>query len=308
MNWTETITTLLSQHRNPKNLAQPIALTRQQILSLLRHQIPPIAAPADWQAEATRALDELQAQGEILAGTGKRYCVAPPTVLALSQDNTDSLKFQGDRAYLSIVHQALRTTQSHQEILIRSQDCQVKGFNRIRDTLQARGIRLLTVLDSLQGLPYPHVPTLLRSPLEENPFITYSTIEQYVPQSLKSQTERWQLRSAQSTQRLEPQVLLKLPTGEYLWLCDGQFYELEPETAVLAMFAQDKATGQPLKIAWDEAQGRIQLQGTVLPSSYARWIWRLSDPDPERYRTRLVAPPYRPLVKQAITRLGCELV
>ena len=308
MNWTETITKLLSNHRNPQNLAQPLSLTRQQILSLIQHVISPNAVSSDWKTEASRALEELQAQGEILSGIGRRYCIAPPTVLTLSQEDTTSLRFQGDRAYLSLVHRALRTLQSNADVLIRSQDCQVKGFHRIKDTLQNIGVRLLTVLDSLQWLPHPHNPTLLRSPLEENPFITHPTIEQYVPQFLKNQTERWQSRSGQAAQSLETKTLLKLPTDEYLWLCNGQFYELEPDTAVLTMFAQDRASGSPLKIAWDEAQGRIQLQGIVLPSAHARWLWRLSEPDPERYRTRLVAPAYRPLVKKAFTRLGCELV
>jgi hypothetical protein len=308
MNWTETITALLSDHRNPQNPSQPLALKRQQIFSLLRHGLPPNTISENWQAEASRTLDELQAQGEILAGLGKRYCIAPPTILALSQIDTDSLKFQGDRAYLSLVHQALKTASSDQGILIRSQDCQVRGFDRIRDALQSIGVRFLTILDSLQGLPRPQQPTLLRSPLEENPFITYPTIDQYIPQFLRNQTERWQTCSGQSTQRLEPKTLFKLPTGEYLWLDNGKFYELEPETAVLAMFAQDQASKNPLKVAWDEAQGRVQLQGIVLPAQYARWLWRLSEPDPERYRTRLVAPAYRPSVKEAFARLGCELV
>jgi hypothetical protein len=308
MNWTETITTLLSHHRNPQNSSRPLALTRQQILSLLRHGISPDTISENWQAEASRTLEELQAQGEIVAGLGKRYCIASPTILALSQSNTDSLKFQGDRAYLSLIHQVLKTTSSDRGTLIRSQDCQVRGFDRIKDALQSVGVRFLTILDSLQGLPRPQQPTLLRSPLEENPFITYSTIEQYTPQFLKNQTERWQPCSGLSAQQLEPKTLFRLPTGEYLWLDNGKFYELEPETAVLAMFAQDQASKNPLKIAWDEAQGRVQLQSILLPDQYARWLWQLSEPDLERYRTRLVAPAYRPFVKEAFSRLGCELV
>jgi hypothetical protein len=303
MTWTTAITTLLSNHRQPQNLAQPLTLTRQQILGLLHYSAPP--SSTDWQIEASRALDELQAQGEILAGIGKRYCIASPTVLALSQDNTTSLRFQGDRAYLPIVHQALKTGQPKEEVLLRPQ---ISGFNRIQDALQNVGIRFLEISDSLQGLPCPCKPFVLRSPLEENPFVTYMEIDHYVPQSLKNQTERWQSRFSHSAKELTAESLLRFPTGEYIWSSKGQFYELEPETAVLTMFAQDVAAGHPLRIEWDENQGRANLQGVILPSAYARLLWRLSEPDPERYRTRLVPAAYRPLVKEAFTRLGCELV
>jgi hypothetical protein len=303
MTWTTAITTLLSNHRQPQNLAQPLTLTRQQILGLLHYSAPP--SSTDWQIEASRALDELQAQGEILAGIGKRYCIASPTVLALSQDNTTSLRFQGDRAYLPLVHQALKTGQSEEEVLLRPQ---ISGFNRIQDALQNVGVRFLEISDSLQGLPCPCKPFVLGSPLEENPFVTYMEIDHYVPQLLKNQTERWQSRFSHSAKELTAESLLRLPTGEYLWSSKGQFYELEPETAVLTMFAQDVAAGHPLRIEWDENQGRANLQGVILPSAYARLLWRLSEPDPERYRTRLVPAAYRPLVKEAFTRLGCELV
>lgn len=303
MTWTTAITTLLSSHRQPQNSVQPLTLTRQQILGLLHYCAPPNLA--DWQTEASGALDELQAQGEILAGIGKRYCIASPTVLALSQDNTTSLRFQGDRAYLPLVHQALKTGQSKEEVLLRPQ---ITGFNRIQEALHDVGVRFLEISDSLQGLPRPCKPIVLRSPLDENPFVTYMEIDQYVPQSQKKQTERWQSRFSHSAQELTTDSLLRLPTGEYLWLNNGQFYELEPETAVLAMFAQDTAAAHPLPIAWDEDQGRVHLQGVLLPSAYARLLWRLSDPDPERYRTRLVPAAHRPFVKEAFTRLGCELV
>lgn len=303
MTWTTAITTLLSNHRQPQNLAQPWTLTRQQILSLLHYSAPP--SSTDWQIEASRALDELHAQGEILSGMGKRYCIAFPTVLALSQDNTTSLRFQGDRAYLPLVHQALRTGQPKEDVLLRPQ---ISGFNRIQDALQNVGVRFLEISDSFQGLPCPCKPVVLRSPLDENPFVTYMEIDYYVPQSMKNQTERWQSRFSHSAQELATESLLRLPTGEYLWLNNGQFYELEPETAVLTMFAQDTAAAHPLPIAWDGDQGRVHLQEVILPSAYARLLWRLSDPDPERYRTRLVSAAQRPFVKEAFTRLGCELV
>ncbi|NJM75225.1 MAG: hypothetical protein HC852_04885 [Acaryochloridaceae cyanobacterium RU_4_10] len=303
MTWTTAITTLLSNHRQSQNSAQPLTLTRQQILSLLHYSAPPNST--DWQVEASRALDELQAQGEILAGMGKRYCIASPTVVALSQDNTTSLRFQGDRAYLPLVHQALKTGQAKEEVLLRPQ---ISGFNRIQDALQNVGVRFLEISDSLQGLPCPRKPIVLQSPLEENPFVAYMGIDHYVPKPLKNQMERWQPRSSHSAQKLMAESLLRLPTGEYLWLSNGQFYELEPEAAVFAMFAQDLAAENPLPIEWDENCGRVNLQGIILPGVYARWLWRLSEPDPERYRTRLVPAAHRPFVKEAFTRLGCELV
>lgn len=304
MNWTQTITTLLSNHRQVQNPNQAMALTRQQLFRLLHYAMPPEPRSLDWQTEASQALEELLAQGEVLAGSGKRYGMAPPTVLALSQEEVTSLRFQGDRAYLPLVHQALKTTQPQQETLLRPQ---VQEFHRIQTNLQPLGVRLLTVLDSLEILPEPRNPITLQS-LAENPFVTYAEIEQYVPQLHKTQAERWQVRSRLSTQRLNSESLLKLPTGEYLWPRNGEFYELEPETAVLTMFAQDVTAGHPLKIAWDETQGRMNLQGIILPSAYARWLWRLSKPDPDRYRTRLVPPNYRPFVKSAFARLQCQLV
>ncbi len=303
MNLAEAIPALLSNHRQLQEASQPLTLARQQILSLLNHAAPPNGNFAAWQESAANALEELQAQGEIVAGMGKRYCVAPPTVLALSKNDLQSLRFQGDRAYLSLAHQVLKTGQPQHEILLHPQ---ISGFNRIRDVLEKVGVRFSEVSDSIQGLPLPCKPAVWRSPLEENPFVTYIEIEQYTPQSLKNQAERW--RSIYSDQKLTPESLLRLPTGEYCWFHNGKFYELEPESSVLAMFAQDAAAGHPLTIEWDEVPGRVNLQGIILPSTYARWLWRLSDPDPDHYRTRLVPTVHRPVAKNALTRLGCELV
>lgn len=302
MDWTAMILNLLSNHRQPRNSDYPLTITRQQILSLLQYAAPPNLT--DWKTEIVRALDELQAQGEILLGTGKRYCIAPPTMLASSQENTSSLKFQGDRAYLPLIHEILKTNQPIEEVILHPTG---HNFQRIQAELKSIGVRLLTVLDNLQGLPQPRNPMLLRSPLVDNPFVTYSTIEVYVPQFRKSQSERWQSVFSHSS-HLVSESLLRLPTDEYLWMCNGKFYELEPETATLAMFFQDGKAECPLLISWDEIPGRILLQGVVLPGTYAKWLWRLSDPDPDRYRTRLVHSSYRSQVKEAFARLGCQLV
>jgi hypothetical protein len=188
----------------------------------------------------------------------------------------------------------------------------IQGFNRIRDCLSKVGIRLLTVADSIEHLPYPRQPSkaLLRSPWSENPFTVNhwsreGSIQHYVPQRDTAQKERW---LPLSPQQLQNRTLLQLPTGEYLWFQDQAFYELEPDAALLAMFHQDKETGYPLKLVWDKPQGRLNLQSTSLPSAYAQWLWRLSEPDSDRYRTRKIQPLNHPLVETAFQRLGCLLV
>lgn len=303
------ITLLLSQHRHPINPAIPTTLTKQQIVSLMRSSLSPNQSQDELEHEIQATLMELQAQGEVLAGTGNRYCIAPPTLLALERDNLTGLLFRGDRAYLALAHQVLKTEQSNDELNIRPK---VHGFNRIGDCLKQAGIRLLTVGDSIEHLPYPRQPSkaVLRSPWPENPFtiknwLHEGTIEQYLPQQNSSQQERWK---PLSYQQLQEQTLLKLPTGEYLWFAEQAFYELEPDVAILAMFHKDIEMKYPLKIHWDEPQGRLNLSGVILPNTYAQWFWRLSEPDKERYRTRYFPSTHWPLVKKAFERLGCILV
>lgn len=305
----EKITFLLSNHRHPINPALPTTLTKQQIISLMRSSISPNQSPDEIEKEIQTNLMELQAQGEILAGIGNRYCMAPPTLLALERDNLTGLLFQGDRAYLALAHQVLKTEQSNDELRIRPK---IQGFHRLRDCLSQVGIRLLTVADSIDNLPYPRQPSkaLLRSPWRENPLTirnwpNESTIQQYLPEQDTSQQERWK---PLIHQELQEQTLLKLPTGEYLWFAEQAFYELEPDMAILAMFHKDKETAYPLKIHWDEPHGRLNLSGVILPSIYAKWFWHLSKPDQERYRTRYFPSTYWPLIKEAFERLGCILV
>lgn len=300
---------LLSNHRHPGNPAIPMTLTKHQIVSLLRSSLSPNQSQEKLQTEIQEALSELQAQGEIYAGMRNRYCITPPTVLALERDNLIGLRFRGDRAYLALAHQVLKTEQSKDELCMGPK---VHGFNRIRDYLSQVGIRLLTVADSIEHLPYPQKPSkaVLRSPWTENP-LTISNwynngiIQQYVPRSNTLQKHRW---IPLNHKQLQEQTLLQLPTGEYLWFQDQAFYELEPDAAMLAMFHQDKEAGCPLKIQWDKPQGRLNLQGTSLPSTYAQWLWRLSEPDDEQYRTRLFQSLDYPLVESIFQRLGCLLV
>ena len=305
----ETILQLLSNQRHPSNSARPTPLTKHQLISLVRSSLSPNQPTDGLLGEVQEALSELQAQGEVLAGTGNRYCMAPPALLALERENLSGLLFRGDRAYLTLAHQALKTEQSEDNLRLRPK---IQGFNRIRNCLSQVGIRLLTVADSIEHLPYPRQPSkaLLRSPWSENPFTVShwsreGSIQHYVPQRDTAQKERW---LPLSPQQLQNRTLLQLPTGEYLWFQDQAFYELEPDAALLSMFHQDKETGYPLKLVWDKPQGRLNLQGTSLPSAYAQWLWRLSEPDSDQYRTRKIQPLNHPLVETAFQRLGCLLV
>lgn len=261
-------------------------------------------------AEHTKtALDELQAKGEVLSGIGNRFCMAPPTILVENESNLAGVLFRGDRAYLKLAHQALETGQP----IVKTQlNPRIHGFRRIQERLRNHGIRLLTVTDSVKHLPLPEKPELhLLSGAEwhEDPFQCWSTsglIQVYRPASQwQAQRDRWQFITQTN---LTSDSLLKLSTGEYLWFAADQFYELSPDAASLAMFWIDQQAGLPLRVTWDERPGRLNLQGTVLPSSYAQWLWRLSKPDPDQLRTRLFEPSQRAIVRQALTQLGCSLV
>jgi hypothetical protein len=255
-------------------------------------------------------LRELEARGEILAGDRNRYCMAPPIALALDEDNLTSLLFTGDRAYLTLAHQVLESQPNHQDPLVLRP--KVHRFHWIKSRLSQVGVRLLTIADSLDDLPRPQKPSkaVLRSPWLRDPFEIKSwanggDIQRYAP-SNAPQADRWRYPMRET---LQNQDLLLLPTGESLWFEDGNFYELEPDTAILAMFQLDKERGYPLKIIWDEALGRLNLQGVILPSAYARRIWRLSEPVEEEYRTRRTREPSkRPLIKETLKRLGCTLI
>ncbi|MBC1257053.1 hypothetical protein, partial [Trichormus variabilis] len=234
---------------------------------------------------------------------------APPTALALDKDNLTALRFQGDRTYLPLAHQVLKTEQNHNSVNIRPK---IHNFNRIKDHLHQVGIRLVTVADSINNLPYPCKPSkaILRTPWPDNPFLTSSwqsqgLIHRYLPSRDTTQKHRW---TPLNYHQLQDKSLLQLPTGEYLWFQEECFYELEPDAAMLVMFDLDKEAGHRLKIEWDKPQCRLNLQGTSLPSAYAQILWRLSEPDSERYRTRIIEHQHHPLVETIFQRLGCLLV
>ncbi len=304
----ERIIKILSNHRQPHCPEYSKALTVRSIVSLVEQSFPPNYTVNPDQIR--ECLQELQAEGEVVAGTRNQFCMAPPTVLVEDKTNLAEALFRGDRAYLKLAHQALETGQPICKTQLHPT---VHGFHRIKERLANHGIRLLTVTDSVSHLPLPEKPrlhVLSGAEWHEDPFQCWSTsglIQAYIPTSQwQKQGERWQ---SITQANLTSDSLLKLSTGEYLWFAADQFYELSPDAASLAMFWLDQQAQLPLKIHWDEPSGRLNLQGTVLPSSYAQWLWRLSRPDPGQPRTRLFKQQSQwARVQQALTQLGCSLV
>lgn len=303
----ERIIKILTNHRQPHCPGHPKALTVRSIVSLVEHSLPPnrtVTSEEIWQS-----LQELQAEGEVLAGRRNHFCIAPPTILAEDESNLVEVLFRGDRAYLELAHRTLKTGQTVVQTRLRPK---IHEFHRIKELLANCGIRMLTVTDRVSHLPTPEKPrlNLLCGAEYEDPFQCWSTsglIQAYLPQSQwQKQRERWKSITKAD---LVSNSLLKLPTGEYLWFMENQFYELSPDTASLAMFWLDQQVRLPLQISWDQVSGRLNLQGIILPSSYAQWLWRLSEPDPDQPRIRLFDASKREDVCQALTRqLGCVLV
>lgn len=297
------IISLLSNHRNRDRPEIPTTLSKTQIISLIGASLPPKISQKNITAEIAENLRELEAEGEINAGSRNRYCIAPPTVLASAKDNLTGLLFKGDRAYLSLAHQVLNSEQKPTEILIKSS---INNFEVIKNKLSQVRIALLTIDQSIESLPVLELPsrTILRSPYLNNPF--ENPVLQYVPTSnFATQSQRWQ---AIVKSQLLNKSLLQLATKEYLWFEDRKFYELEQDKAVLTMFAIDKEKEYPLQIPWDRSEGKLHLKGISLPSAYARWLWSLSQSVANSYRTRYIKPEHQPLVESAFERLGCLLV
>ena len=299
------IISLLSNHRNSDRPDFPVTLSKTQIISLVGANLSPNHPQDNITTTINETLRELEARGEINAGRGNRYCIALPTVLAPTKDNLTKLIFRGDRAYLPLAHKVLKTEQEPTERLIR---ININSFELIKNKLSQAGITLLTVEQSIESLPLPELPpkAILRSPYSLDPF--ENKVQQYLPQNnFHTQSQRWQ-EITKSHLKGTNKSLLKLATGEYLWFEDSKFYELEQDRATLTMFGLDKEKNHPLQIHWDKPEGKLNLQGVSLPSAYARWLWSLSKPVENSYRTRYIKPENRPLVESAFNRLGCLLV
>lgn len=308
----EQVINLLSHHRFPGKSYLPQSLTRFQLMGLLRNSVPPsVVNTALTPATLDQALHFLEAQGEILIGVGKRVCMAQPTVLAENHENLIGLQFLGDRAYLRLAHQALGTGQPVSKTLLRPQK---QSFQWIQEQLQGINIRCLTVEQAVEQLPSPRLPSswsLRGQECSENPFFTYQGLDsiQGYRSTQGSQQERWtSVVGLNHLANLSHLHLLKTPEGDFLWMEDGQFFEITSDTAYLAMFYLDQQAKQPLRLAWDELPGRLDLSRTYLPRAYAQLIWRLSSADSAHNRTRLIEPQNRPTVKAAMKRLGCVLV
>lgn len=305
MMYTEQIIKLLSNHRQQHRPEQLKLLSSLMITTLVQQSLPPQNEDISPQIDAD--MRELQAQGEILAGTGKMFCMAPPIVLAESETDLTGLLFRGDRAYLRLAHQALETGQPAAKILLYPK---INGFHRIKNRLKDIGIRLFTAERSVEHLPITELPQpcMLQGSESHNPFETVTWIDsilQYLPKQGKKQSERW---SQVIQSNLAECTLLKLPTGEFVWFEADKFYELTPDVAVLAMFQLDQSASLPIAIPWDEAPGRLNLQGVNLPSNHAQLLWRLSKPETDEYRTRLFSPINRPIAREVLQHLGCVLV
>jgi hypothetical protein len=135
------IVNLLSNHRDPHNQNRPSTLNKTQIIRLLRESISPDRQLLGLQEEICQALQELEAQGEILASKGNYYCIAPPTLLANSREDVTGVRFRGDRAYLSLAHERLNSRNPNRdEVKIHPR---IRTFDRIQSKLDPIGIRLL---------------------------------------------------------------------------------------------------------------------------------------------------------------------
>jgi hypothetical protein len=169
MMYTEQIIKLLSNHRQQHRPEQPQLLTAQTITTLVQQSLPPQNEDISSQIDAE--MRELQAQGEILAGTGKKFCMAPPMVLAESEIDLTGLLFRGDRVYLRLAHQALETGQQPAKRFLHSK---INGFQRIKNRLKDVGIRLLTAQRSVEHLPTAELPQpyILQGYESNNPFET----------------------------------------------------------------------------------------------------------------------------------------
>ncbi|MBD1916254.1 MULTISPECIES: hypothetical protein [Cyanophyceae] len=303
---------LLSHHRVPGRLHLPQALTCYQLLGLLRATVPPSAlANALSPSRLDQALHNLEAQGEVLLGVGKRVCMAQPTVYTSDEESVTGIQFLGDRAYLRLAHQALQTGQPVTQTLLRPKN---KRLEWIQTQLGASNIGCHTPDQLVSQLPTPQLPAnwqLREQHRSDNPFFTYQGFESilgYRPEPGR-QCDRWQpIIGLEHLGSIASLRLLKTPEGEFLWFQDGQFFGITPDTAYLAMFELDLQINQPLQIALDEKPGLLDLRDTFFPKAYAQLIWRLSKPSPDHNRIRYVDAQNQPRVKAALERLGCVLV
>jgi hypothetical protein len=306
------IINLLSNHRDPINQNRPNTLNRTQIIRLLRESVSPDRELSGLQEEICQALQELEAQGEILASKGNYYCIAPPTILANSREDVTGVKFRGDRAYLSLSHELLKTNQNRDEIKIRPK---IRTFDRIQTKLDPIGIRLLTAEDLIHHLPSPQKPPkyVLRCPTTL-PDSSDGELFSYEPLPHTPQENRWQPIIVSQVLTLADRSLLKLTKDRYyqhdryFWYEGGEVYDLDRDVAVLAMFDKDRETNSPLRVSWHTSKGKLDLRDIYLPLAYMRYLWQLSGETEQNSRIRAVPAVSRSLIEPAFKKLGCQLV
>lgn len=301
--WHSKILQLLSQHRQPGQPALPTALNMTQIIALLRQTLDPNQSAEQISFEVHDALKELESQNEILRASGNRYCMASPKLFARDQYSLIGLQFRGDRAYLKLAHEILKTKQLSTEERLRSS---LKNFERVKAKLQKHRIGLLTLAEIIGELPRPQKPQ--RFLLQDHLYSLtdsgweLSEVKQYIP-AYAEQQDRWRSYSATTP---NSKALLKLPDGKYLWFEEGQFYEIDSDTACLTMFYLDQRERQPIRLVFDDS-GQLNLQNVLLPYSHFQWFKQLAERIDGQRRVYFISPANRPLVKALFEYLGCEL-
>jgi len=279
----------------------------------VRESISPDHELSNLQEEICQTLQELEAQGEILASKGNYYCIAPPTLLANSQEDVTGVRFRGDRAYLSLAHERLNSrNQNRDEVKIHPR---IRTFDRIQAKLDPIGIRLLTAEDLIHRLPSPQKPPkyVLRCPTTL-PDSSDGELFGYEPLPHTPQENRWQPVIVSQISTLADRSLLKLTkdlhyqNDRYFWYEGDEVYDLDRDAAVLAMFDKDREKDSPLRVSWHTSEGKLDLRDIYLPLAYMRYLWQLSGEAEQNSRICSVPAASRSLIEPAFQKLGCLLV
>lgn len=301
--WKSKILQLLSQHRQSGQPALPAALSQTQIANLLRQTLDPNQSDDQIGNDVQMALRELEAQNEVLRAPGNRYCVAPPVLLSNSEDLAGQ-QFKGDRAYLTLAHEVLKTNQPVNVEQLRSTR---SNFKKAKDDLLEHNISLLTTADILNDIPEPQKPQRIHLKGHEYQLSTIEFwktpgIKQYVPAHAE-QVDRW-VKPIPST--LKDQSLFQVADNECLWYEEKQFYILERDTAVLAMFYLDKWERKPIRLVLEDT-GQMDLRRVILPNAHYQLFRYLAEQKDGERRVYYVPPANRQLVRDIFKHLGCDL-
>jgi hypothetical protein len=308
-NTSAAVITLLSNHRHSQNASRPATLSKIKLTNLLRRSTSPDNDIAIFEKEVYESLEKLEAEGEIFQGERNHYCIAPPTLLSDSLDYVTWLIFKGDRSYLPLIHEQLKTGQDCNKVNLSPK---IKKFDSIQAKLTSIGINLLTCENLAEHLRDPQEPPnySLRCSTEF-PCFDEGQLSQYFPRPHTLQSDRWQIVDSESMPVDRRIIKLSLQhckwSDRYFWWNGNELYELEKEVAILAMFQQDSENDASLRVTWDTSEGKLDLSDIYLPPSYQRYLWQISK-ETETYRVRSVPVGFRPLVDSALRKLGCQLL